>query len=33
VFKVRGGKLHEIEAMSGVVLPLDSKSGWETNQD
>ena len=31
VFKVSGGKIREIEAMSGVVLPLDSKSGWETD--
>ena len=31
VFKVSGGKIHEIEAMSGVPLPLDSKHGWETD--
>jgi hypothetical protein len=31
VFKVSGGRIHEIEAMSGVVLPLDSKHGWETD--
>jgi len=28
IFKVRDGKIHEIEAM-GVVLPYDSKTGWE----
>jgi hypothetical protein len=27
IFKVSGGKIHEIEAM-GVVLPYDSKTGW-----
>jgi hypothetical protein len=31
VFKVSGGNIHEIEAVSGVVLPLDSKHGWETD--
>ena len=31
VFKVSGGKIHEIEAMSGVPLPLDSKHGWEAD--
>lgn len=28
IFKIRGGKIHEIEAM-GVSLPYGSKSGWE----
>ena len=27
IFKIRGGKLHEIEAM-GFTLPLNSKNGW-----
>lgn len=27
IFKIRGGKIHEIEAM-GFVLPLYSKNGW-----
>ena len=27
IFKIRGGKLHEIEAM-GFMLPLNSKNGW-----
>jgi hypothetical protein len=31
VFKIGGGKIHEIEALSGVPLPLDSKHGWETD--
>jgi hypothetical protein len=31
VFKVSGGKIHGIEAMSGVPLPIDSKHGWETD--
>jgi len=29
VFKISGGKLHEIEAMGAIDLPLNSKSGWE----
>jgi hypothetical protein len=30
VFKISRGKIHEIEAMSGVTpLPLDAKHGWE----
>ena len=29
VFKVSGRKLHEIEAMGGIDLPVNSKSGWE----
>ena len=28
IFKVSGGKIHEIEAM-GVVIPYNSKTGWE----
>ena len=28
IFKIRGGKIHEIEAM-GVSLPYGTKSGWE----
>jgi hypothetical protein len=28
VFKVQGGKLHEIEAMGGIVLDLNATSGW-----
>jgi hypothetical protein len=28
VFKIRGGRIHEIEAM-GFVLPYNSKTGWE----
>jgi hypothetical protein len=28
IFKVRGGKIHEIEAM-GFILPYGSKTGWE----
>jgi hypothetical protein len=28
IFKIRGGKIHEIEAM-GVSLPYGAKSGWE----
>ena len=27
IFKIRGGQIHEIEAM-GFVLPLYSKNGW-----
>jgi hypothetical protein len=28
IFKIRGGKIHEIEA-NGVLVPYGSKSGWE----
>lgn len=28
IFKISGGKIHEIEAM-GFVMPYDSKTGWE----
>jgi hypothetical protein len=28
IFKIRGGKIHEIEAM-GFTMPYDSKTGWE----
>ena len=28
IFKVRGGKIHEIEAM-GFLMPYNSKTGWE----
>jgi hypothetical protein len=28
IFKIRGGKIHEIEA-GGFVLPYNSKTGWE----
>jgi hypothetical protein len=28
VFKIRGGKIHEIEAM-GFTMPYNSKTGWE----
>jgi hypothetical protein len=28
IFKIRSGKIHEIEA-SGFLLPYGSKSGWE----
>ena len=28
IFKIQGGKLHEIEAM-GVMMPYNSKTGWE----
>ena len=28
IFKIRGGKIHEIEAM-GDVLPYNAKTGWE----
>ena len=28
IFKIRGGKIHEIEAM-GFVMPYNSKTGWE----
>ena len=31
IFKVRDGKIHEIEAM-GITIPYDSKTGWETPQ-
>ena len=27
IFKIYGGKMHEIEAM-GFTLPLNSKNGW-----
>ena len=27
IFKIRGEKIHEIEAM-GFMLPLNSKNGW-----
>jgi len=32
IFKVRGGKIHEIEAM-GFVAPYDSKTGWAKYDD
>ncbi len=28
IFKIRGGKIHEIEAL-GYLLPYNSKTGWE----
>jgi hypothetical protein len=28
IFKIRGGKIHEIEA-NGVLVPYGAKSGWE----
>jgi hypothetical protein len=28
IFKIRGGKIHEIEAM-GASLPYGTKTGWE----
>jgi hypothetical protein len=28
IFKVSGGRIHEIEAM-GFMAPYDSKTGWE----
>ena len=28
IFKIRDGKIHEIEAM-GFSIPYDSKTGWE----
>jgi hypothetical protein len=28
IYKVEGGKIHEIEAM-GFMLPYNSKTGWE----
>lgn len=28
IFKVRAGKIHEIEAM-GFMAPYESKTGWE----
>jgi hypothetical protein len=28
IFKIQGGKIHEVEAM-GVVMPYNSKTGWE----
>ena len=30
IFKIQGGKIHEIEAM-GFVMPYSSKTGWEIN--
>jgi len=32
IFKVTGGKIHEIEAM-GFTMPYDSKTGWENSPD
>jgi hypothetical protein len=32
IFKVSGGKIHEIEAM-GFVAPYDSKTGWPKYDD
>jgi hypothetical protein len=32
IFKVYGGKIHEIEA-TGIVTPYDSKTGWENFPD
>ncbi len=29
IFKIRGGKIHEIEAM-GTMMPYNSKTGWES---
>jgi hypothetical protein len=29
IFKIQGGKIHEIEAM-GFVAPYNSKTGWES---
>jgi hypothetical protein len=29
IFKIQGGKIHEIEAM-GTVMPYNSKTGWES---
>ena len=28
VFKIRGGKIHEVEGAGAVELPYGSKSGW-----
>lgn len=28
VYKIRGGQIHEIEAI-GIVIPYDSPTGWE----
>jgi hypothetical protein len=28
IFKIRDGKIHEVEAM-GFILPYGSKTGWE----
>ena len=28
IFKIRGGEIHEIEAM-GYLLPCNAKTGWE----
>jgi hypothetical protein len=30
IFKIQGGKIHEIEAM-GFVMPYNSKTGWESD--
>lgn len=32
IFKVYGGKIHQIEAM-GFMMPYDSKTGWENDAD
>jgi hypothetical protein len=29
IFKIQGGKFHEIEAM-GFMMPYNSKTGWES---
>jgi hypothetical protein len=29
IFKISDGKIHEVEAM-GIVIPYDSKTGWES---
>ena len=29
IFKIQGGKIHEIEAM-GFMMPYNSKTGWES---
>jgi len=29
IFKIRGGRIHEIEA-NGVLLPYGSSGGWES---
>jgi hypothetical protein len=31
MFKIRGGKIHEIEAL-GYLLPYNSKNGWEAQE-
>ena len=28
VFKVQNGKIHDIEAVGGIVLPLNATTGW-----